>query len=301
MKKVLYLFILLSIAGCGIRDSKRDYTEQMLIGVWDLMVGDPAVCTERVVLTGEGTFSWQTKTWATRGSYRRSGDNLMFTHSGKTGESLTFTITDKYLTLLRHGQLVYFVKVPNDLARVSPCPQTVDTGSGNGTCKDKCKVTCQAKCKVKCYKKPSGTYNFLESASNQTLECIKIPKPQPQPSQGPQGPQGPSGQPGSQGPAGPAGPQGPAGPAGKCDCPTPTPLPTPKPTPGDQNPPDPQEPPVTQNPCPACPTCRPCPDQNPCPPCPVCPTCKPCPDQNPCPQPCNSCECECDCECEIDC
>lgn len=292
MKKVLYLFILLSIAGCGIRDSKRDYTEQMLIGVWDLMVGDPAVCTERVVLTGEGTFSWQAKTWSTRGSYRRSGDNLMFTHSGKTGESLTFTITDKYLTLLRHGQLVYFVKVPNDLARVSPCPQTVDTGSGNGTCKDKCKVTCQARCKVKCYKKPSGTYNFLESASNQTLECIKFPQPQPQPSQGPQGPagpQGPSGQPGSQGPAGPAGPagpQGPAGPAGKCDCPTPTPLPTPKPTPGDQNPPDPQEPPATQNPCP---------------PCPVCPICKPCPDQNPCPQPCNSCECECDCECEIDC
>jgi len=312
MKTILYLVSFLLVASCGMQDRKpKDSTDSDLVGVWDMMGGDPAVCHERVVLAADRTFSWNNKT-ANYGSYGRVGDELLFTYAGKTSESGHFTLDGKYLTIRRNGTDKNFVRVPAEYASKTPCPTGADPAPPTtGKCKCVCKPTCSKAASTTNLAQPVSTTRLVQPVSTtrlvqpvsriysdtfeEPLNFLCGPKPvppTPTPTPGPAGPAGPAGpqgQPGQPGPAGQPGPQGPVGPQGpadECKCtPTPTPTPTPPP-PTDPNPPDPLPPPddpgqvPTPTPCPP----APCPP-DPCPPAP-CPT----------PQPC-VCTCTCECSC----
>lgn len=258
MKRVLFL-VSLFLAGCGMRDSKpKDVTDQMLVGVWDSMGGDPEVCRERFIFGSDGSFTHYSSEGNQYGSYARNGDNIDLTYAQKNAEHAPFSLeSGRRLSVFTQGDLKYFVRVPDSYASSKPCPE------GNGgtsptppTNPNQCggKGNCNCKC---------GNNTTVTVIVNNNADCFGKP-PQPPTTQQPPPPT-------PQPPTTPCPPTPPCPPCPDCPKPTPTPQPPCPPCP----------------PTPPCPPCPPCPPTTPCPPCPDCPKPTPTP-QPPCP-PCPDC------------
>lgn len=127
MKKLLYFTAFLALLGCGLEDrTPRDPTMRQLVGVWDSMYGNPAVCRERLVINSDRTFWWLTEKGKFSGTLAREGGQLNFTFAEKMGELRDFRVNDQTLDVFGKNVQTRFVKIPLSLLSSKPCPENMN-------------------------------------------------------------------------------------------------------------------------------------------------------------------------------
>lgn len=154
--------VLLGLASCGTR-TIRDPGDNIgpLVGVWDSMGGNPAMCHERLTLNEDNTFWWFDKSGDFSGTYVLSEDQVTFLFAGgKPGEIVQIKVDAQLLEIFRAGVQTRYTKVPRNYADKVPCPSdrvTVPPKTDPvckscgckscGTCKTTCKTSCKTTCK----------------------------------------------------------------------------------------------------------------------------------------------------------
>ena len=229
MKRLLCFVTFLTLCGCGLEDrTPKDPTLHQLVGVWDSMYGNPAVCRERLVLNSDMTFFWLTKEGRFTGSYYRNGDKISFLFSEKMTQLHDFRVNDQVLDMFTKNIQTRFVKIPLSLMNTKPCPE--------GAVPDPIPTVIPSPPTVDC--PPCPPY---------PAPCPPCDGPRPAPTPTPTSQPRPT-------------------PTPTYPAPNPEPQPNPCP-PCEPCPPPPPPPPPPPQPCPPCEPCQP-PPPEPCKPCP---------------------------------